>query len=152
MAKWAVTGSKGAANVQGVLTINAAAASPRRAKLYDWTMGCSATPAELAFVHIGQYSTTAGTGSARTPTSIEPADTLASTIVCKDTVTADPTLTAGAFLFRKALNQRATFRWVASREGSEIVIPAVANAGILLGLSAASTQANFDYDAAFLEE
>lgn len=149
MARWSVAANKGAANVQSVLLLVAAAVSPRRAKIYDWTLGCGAAPADNAFTHIGQRCSTAGTGAALTPNSLDPADTLASTIVAKDTVTVDPTLTAGAFAFRKALNQRATFRWVAAPYG-ELIIPATASNGFMLGLSAASTT-SFDYDAHFEE-
>lgn len=149
MARWSAGFNKGAANVQTVAYVGAAAASPRRAKIYDWTLGCGASPADNAFTHIGQRCTTAGTGTAGTPNSLDPADTLASTIVVKDTMTADPTLTASAFVFRKALNQRATFRWVAAPYG-EIIIPATASNGVALGLSA-STTTSFDYDVHFEE-
>ena len=149
MARWSIAANKGAANVQSVALLVAAAASPRRARIYDWTLGCGASPADNAFTHIGQRCTTAGTGAALTPNALDAADTLASTIVCKDTVTADPTLTASAFAFRKALNQRATFRWVAAPYG-ELLIPATASNGFMLGLSAASTT-SMDYDVHFEE-
>lgn len=149
MARWSVTANKGSANVQGVLYLLAAAASPRRARIYDWTIGCGASPADNAFIHIAQRCTTAPTGSAKTPNALDPADTLASTIVTDDTITVDGTLTAAAFLARKALNQRATFRWVAAPYG-ELLIPATANNGIMLGLSAASTS-TMDYDAMYEE-
>lgn len=149
MARWGVTANKGAGNVQTVLLAVAAASSPRRAKIYDWTLGCGASPADNAFTHIGQRCTTAGTGAATTPNALDAADTLASTIVTKDTITIDPTLTASAFVFRKALNQRATFRWVAAPYG-ELLIPATASNGFALGLSSASTT-SFDYDVAYEE-
>jgi hypothetical protein len=145
MARWGVTASKGAGNVQGVMYAVAAAASMRRAKLYDWTLGCGASPADNAFIHVVQRATSASlVGAAKTPNALDQADTLASTIVVTDTVTTDGTLTAGAFVLRKALNQRATFRWVAAPYG-ELFIPATANTGFMLGLSAASTT-SFDYD------
>lgn len=144
MARWGVTGNKGAANVQGILVLNAAAANMRRAKIYDWTLGCGAAPADNAFTHLLQRCTTAPTGAAKTPNSLDPADTLASTIVATDTITADPTLTANAFLARKALNQRATFRWVAAPYG-ELIIPATASNGIAHVLSAANVT-SFDAD------
>lgn len=150
MAKWRIHGTKGAANVQSVLLINAAAASPSRIKVFDYSIGCNATPADLSFTWIVQRSTTAGTGSALTPNATDPADTLAAIAVCKDTVTADPTLTAAAFLWGVPLNQKASFRWVAS-PGDEIVIPATANAGIMIGLSAASTT-TFGGSASFEEQ
>lgn len=149
MARWSIAANKGAANVQSVALLVAAAANMRRAKIYDWTLGCGASPADNAFTHIGQRCTTAGTGAALTPNALDAADSLASTIVCKDTVTVDPTLTANAFAFRKALNQRATFRWVAAPYG-ELLIPATASNGFMLGLSAASTT-SFDYDVHFEE-
>jgi hypothetical protein len=149
MARWGVAASKGAANVRCVLAITAAAASPRRAKVYDWTLACSAAPADATWIHEGQRCTTAGTGSAKTPNSLDPADSLASTIVCNDTITVDPTATANAFVFRKTLNQRATFRWVAAPYG-ELIIPATAANGFLLGLSAVTTT-DFAYDAHYEE-
>jgi hypothetical protein len=138
MARWGVTGNKGAANVQGILYLNAAAASPRRAKIHDVNFGSAAAPADNAFVAIMQRCSTAPTGSARTPNALDPADVLASTIVANDTITVDGTLTANAFVYQIALNQRATVRWVAVPY-SEIIIPATANNGIMMGLSAAST-------------
>jgi len=138
MSRMGVAATKGAANVQGVLYLQAAAASPRRAKLYDLSIGCNASPADNAFTHIVQRATTVPTGSALTPNSLDPADTLASTIQANNVITVDGTLTANAFLYEVSLNQRATFRWVAAPYG-EIIIPAVANNGLMLGLSAAST-------------
>lgn len=150
MAKWAVKANKGSASVQSILILVAAASSPRRAKLYDYTVGCGATPADAVFTHILQRCTTAGTGSALTPNALDPADTLACTIVAKDTVTVDPTLTASAFLGWKALNQRSSYRWIAA-PGGEVVIPATASNGVILGLSAATTT-TMDAEAHFEEQ
>ena len=149
MARWGVSADKGAASVQTVMAVTAAASSPRRARIYDWTLGCGASPADNAFIHIAQRCTTAGTGAAKTPNALDPADTLASTIVVKDTITIDPSLTASAFLLWKPLNQRATFRWVAAPYG-ELMIPATASNGIALGLSVATTT-SFDYDVNYEE-
>lgn len=149
MARWGVGFNKGSANVQTVGALNAAAASPRRAKVSDVSFGCGASPADNAFIWVLQRCTTAGTGTTVTPNALDPADTLASTIVATGTVTADPTLTAGAFLYRLALNQRATFRWVAVPY-QELIIPATANNGIAIALSAASTT-TFDSGAQYEE-
>jgi len=149
MARWGVKANKGAGNVQSVLGLTAAAASPRRAKVHDISMGCGASPADNAFTWIIQRCSTAGTGSALTPNALDPADTLASTIVAKDTTTVDPTLTAAAFLYAEALNQRATMRWVAAPY-SELIIPATASNGFIVGLSAATTT-SFDCGAQFEE-
>jgi hypothetical protein len=150
MALWGIKANKGAANVQGVAVITAAAASMRRARVYDWKLGCNASPADNSFLHIAQRCTTAGTGAALTPNSLDPGDSLASTIVCKDTITVDATLTAAAFLDAIPLNQRASFRWVAP-PGGELVIPATASNGISFGLSTATTT-SFDYGIQFREE
>lgn len=149
MARWGVLANKGAANVLGVLYLTAAASSMRRARVYDWTLGCSAAPADNTFLHIAQRCTTAPTATALTPNALDPADSLASTIVANNVVTVDGTLTANAFLFNKALNQRATFRWVAAPYG-ELLIPATASNGIMFGLSAATTT-TFGYDAHYEE-
>jgi hypothetical protein len=149
MARWGVSANKGANNVQTVLGLTAAASNMRRAKIYDISMGCGASPADNAFIWIIQRCTTAATQTALTPNSLDPADSLASTIVAGGTVTADATLTASAFLYREALNQRATFRWVAAPYG-ELIIPATASNGMAIGLSAASTT-TFDCGANFEE-
>ncbi len=150
MARWGVTATKGAnAAQQFVMTITAATASPRRARIYDWTLGCGASPADNTFIHIAQRCTTSATGASKTPNALDPADTLASTIVTVDTITTDPTVTAAAFLARKALNQRATFRWVAAPYG-ELVVPATASNGVAFGLTASSAT-SFEYDFAFEE-
>lgn len=149
MARWGVSASKGAASVQGVLYLNAAASSMRRAKISDLAIGCGASPADNAFVWIFQRCTTAPTATALTPNSLDPADTLASTIVANATVTVDGSLTANAFLFRIPENQRATVRWVAAPY-CELIIPATASNGIMIGLSAASTT-TFDAGAIYEE-
>jgi hypothetical protein len=138
MARWGLNATKGSASVQTVLALNAAASSMRRAKVFDISMGCAASPADNAFQWIVQRCTTAGTGTTLTPNSLDAADTLATTIVATATVTVDPALTASAFLYTDALNQRSTFRWVAAPY-SELIIPATASNGIAFGLSAAST-------------
>lgn len=149
MARWTIGANKGAASVQSVAIVVAAAASMRRAKIYDWQFGCGASPADNSFTWIAQRCSTAGTGAALTPNSVDAADTLASTIVCKDTTTVDPTLTAGAFGARVPLNQRASFRWVSSPYG-ELIVPATASNGYIFGLTAATTT-SFDAGIGFEE-
>lgn len=137
MARWGIAATKGAANVQGVVYLQAAAASPRRAKIYDWSLGSNAAPADNTFVHIAQRATTVPTATALTPNALDQADTLASTIQANNLVTVDGTLTASAFDEEIPLNQRASFRWVAAPYG-ELIIPATANAGFMFGLNAAA--------------
>lgn len=150
MARWGFTANKGTTGtVQTVAAMTAAATNMRRAKVYDLTIGSDATPGDFAFVHQGQRCTTAGTGNALTPNSLDPADTLASTIVVKDTITVDPTLTASAFVFGWAVNQRASVRWVAA-PGGELIIPATASNGIAFGLKAV-TATSFQYGVEYEE-
>ncbi len=110
----------------------------RRAKILDWKFGASQAPADNAYTHIIQRATTLPTGASKTPNATDPADTLASTIQAIDTVTADGTLTAGAFNANIALNQRASFRWVAAPY-DELIIPATSDYGFMFGTSAATT-------------
>lgn len=138
MAKWGTKGSKDATSVKSVLLLTAAASSPRRAKVYDLMFGCSASPADNAFLWQVQRCSTAGTGTTNTPNSLDAADTLATTIVSTNVVTIDPTLTGAAFLLQIPLNQRATFRWVAAPYG-ELIIPATASNGVALIVSSATT-------------
>jgi hypothetical protein len=137
MAKYSNGISKGAANVQSVGVLTAAAASPRRVKIYDWSFGSNATPTDVMFEHIAQRCTTAGTGASVTPRALDTADSQVTTVL-NDTITADPTLVAGAIMLRKPLHHRSTFRWVAP-PGAELVIPGTASNGFMLGLIAATT-------------
>lgn len=137
-ARWGAQMISGGSSVQTVGAATAATSSPRRAKVLDWKFGSSQSPADNEFIHIIQRCTTAGTGTAVTPNATDPADTLASTIVVKGTITADPTLTASAFLATVALNQRASFRWVAAPY-DEILIPATASNGVAFAVSSATT-------------
>ena len=138
MARWGTKLSKDATSVKSVGLVTAAAANMRRAKLYDVSFGSSATPGDNAFLWQIQRCTTAGTGTTTTPNSLDPADTLVSTIVTTGTVTVDPTLTANAFLYQCPLNQRASFRWVAAPYG-ELIVPATASNGLAIIASAATT-------------
>jgi hypothetical protein len=139
MARWGVAFISGGSNVKGIGYLTAAAASPRRAKILDYSFGSSQSPADNEFIHVIQRCSSASTGTAKTPNADDAGDTLASTIVAADTITADSGgLTAGAFNMNLALNQRASFRWVPV-QGDEIIIPATASNGFMFGVSAATT-------------
>lgn len=141
MSRWGVPLTKGADNVTSIGMITAAAANMRRAAVYDLLLGCSASPADNMFIYQVRRNTDIGTATGRTPVSLDPADGVlsAGSTVCRDTFTADPTL-SGLSIFQVAMNQRASMRWVAS-PGGEFIVPATANNGIVLGLSAATTSA-----------
>lgn len=148
MAKWATLMQRTASTTLAVGSLTAAAANMRRAKVYDLNFGSEATPADNAFLWQVQRCTTAGTaGTNPTPISLDPSDSLASTIVVGQAHSVTPTGTT--VVLTVPLNQRATFRWVAA-PGGEIVIPATASNGIKFetptagGLVAVSVSAHFE--------
>jgi hypothetical protein len=100
----------------------------RRFKLYDLNVGSDATPADVAITWlVGRTNTAAPTGgSAANPNPLDAADAAMSTLGMQ---AGTGGVTAGVTLMEFALNQRATFRWVAA-PGSELVVPATANNGL----------------------
>ena len=99
-----------------------------RLRLYDFTVGSSATPADIALTWIvRRYASTAGTASAVGDE--EPIDDAAPANLgdAREEFTAAPG--AGSPLMTFPLNQRATYRWVAA-PGSEFVLPVTATTGV----------------------
>lgn len=100
-----------------------------RPAIYDVILSSNATPADNSSEWQIRRSTVAGTGgSAVTPAPLDSQDP-ASTTTAINGPSAEPTYTAGAVLLDFAVNQRATFRWVAA-PGSELLVPATAAAGL----------------------
>lgn len=128
MAKYAaeLQDTSGTTTTAGAIRCDAT--TVRRAKLYDIMMGSEATPADAALLWTATRSdgTTGGTATAVTPTRLDLADAAALTDALEN-FTAEPTTYDAIPLLSIALNQRASFRWVAS-PGGELVIPATANA------------------------
>jgi hypothetical protein len=147
MANYAAELNRTASTTLSVGSLVADATTPRRNKVYDLVVGSEASPADNAFLWQAQRCTAAGTSTAVTPQALDPADAAALSDVGENH-TVDPTLTAGAILLAIALNQRATFRWVAS-PGGELVLPATASNGVALrtptagGLVAVSATIHF---------
>lgn len=139
MANYRVNFTKtGADSVACVLEMLADATTPRRSKVSDITIGCTATPADALFQYVARRITNSGTGTTVTPNPTDPADA-AALFDAEHLITVDPaSFAAGAELYRVPLNHRATFRWIAN-PGEELVWPATATNGIGLGLSAVST-------------
>ena len=128
MAAYVVQLNRTASTTLSLGTVTADATRPRRGKWYDLIFGSEATPADNAFQYIVQRCTAAGTSSAVTPSPLDPADA-ATEADSGENHTIEPTYTAGLVLLAVGLNQRATFRWVAS-PGCELVYPATASNGI----------------------
>jgi hypothetical protein len=113
-----------------IMTLTAAAT--RRLRLYDMVHGSDATPADNAGSYtMRRHTTTPAGGTAITPAPLDPADPAAIGTAMMGPSIGAPTLTANTLVNQYGVNQRATFRWVAT-PGNEIVIPATAQNGISL--------------------
>ncbi len=114
MAKYSVFGSGTNTAGDTLAYYVAPATTPGRAYLYELLLGAPPTPADQASEYaIYQISNeqTAG-GGAITPTPLDPGDRAALYNAEGPTITGEPTGTLVKMTF--GLNQRATFRWVAS--------------------------------------
>lgn len=128
MAKYSVSLARTASTTASLGSIVADATRPRRGKLYDLVVGSEAAAADNPFLYLVQRCTAAGTSTAVTPQPLDPAD-VATEADAGQNHTVEPTYTANAVLLRLALNQRATFRWVA-QQGGELVYPGTAANGL----------------------
>lgn len=114
------------------------ASTTTRPRIYEVILGSQATPADQAAQYALTRFTAVGTaGSNPTPLPLDPSN-VASIATAGITHSAEPTYTASSDLLTVGLNQRATFRWVAS-PGRELVCPATAANGIGARLVAATT-------------
>jgi hypothetical protein len=118
-------------------TITADATRPRRLEWYDLIVGSEAAAADNPFLYIFQRCTTAGTSTAVALQKLDPADG-ATEQDCGENHTVDPTYTSAEILLEIPLNQRATFRWIAT-EGGRLISPATASNGI--GISTPTSSA-----------
>lgn len=115
----------------------------RRAKIYDLLVGTNGTPADNNMVWSFQRAT-AGTTSAYSgylssvALAIDQADSLpAMAVWANSSAETAYTFTATNFPLYVGVNQRASYRWVAA-PGSEIVVPAVSSAGVVLRVKSPS--------------
>lgn len=118
-----------------------------RAKVFEWTLSHSGTPADNAILWEVKRHTTAPTSTSVTPSPLDSADP-ASTTTAGENATAEPTF--GAIVWRNSIYQRATYRWVAV-PGSEVVIPDTANNGLAFVPSHASYTGNAEVTTFFTE-
>ena len=102
-------------------------------KVYDIIVGSDATPADIATeFQVNRCTSTGVGGNAITPEPLDPlSQAAASTATGGLYTTTQPVDTASSELLSIALNQRATFRWVAA-PGSELMAVATAASGIFL--------------------
>lgn len=121
---------------------DAAATPTRRARIYDILVGSVATPADQACKFTAARTTALGTPAATyTPNNLDPGGPAGECAAGQGVYSGEPTYTSNKELLTFSLNQRATFRWVAS-PGSELVCAATQNNGIgTKSKSSTSTQA-----------
>lgn len=99
-----------------------------RARIYDLIVSSDSSPADIATKFSVPRGTVSSTGTNFTPTALDPGDP-ASLLTFKGGTFSGPTITANSALLFFALNQRATFRWVAVPD-SELVIPATTDSWV----------------------
>lgn len=136
MAKYAFSnGNAGSAQnltttYKTLLDITAAtgATTLRRCWVYDVLLGVDGTPADNAIVWKVDRQTSTGTRSAVTPPPLDFGDA-AALITCGANTTIEGIITAATQLLEVAVNQRASYRWVAA-PGGELVVPATNVAGL----------------------
>ena len=124
--KYAAFGSASAGTNKTILAVTSAATI--RPELYDILLSSSGTAGDNASIFYAARYTAAGTATSVTPIALDPGDPAALAAAGK-AHTVEPTYTANAILLEFAVNQRATFRWVAV-PGGELKCPATASNGI----------------------
>jgi hypothetical protein len=129
MAKYAVPMSATLATGETLGSIRADATTPRRQKWYDIMIGTTSTAgdAQVRWTVTRVSAAGAGTATAVTPALLDPADA-AALADCHENFTAEPTTYDSVSVLAIAVNQRASFRWVAA-PGGEIVTAATASIG-----------------------
>lgn len=101
----------------------------RRGYLYELDVSHGAVPADNVIQWLLRRLTALGTeGAGVVPAPLD-IDAPGAILDAGEDFSAEPTYTAATELIDQDVNQRATYRWVAS-PGGEFVIPAVANAGL----------------------
>ncbi len=149
MASYAVTGQT-ACDSTSDTCLGIFRGASKRIKINDFTVGASGTPADNAILWVVQRFTALGTeGSGVTPAPLDLADGASVGDAGQD-YSAEPTYTAATELWEQAINQRASYRWVAV-PGGELVIPNTANVGIGWQPSHASYTGNVEVTSHFTE-
>lgn len=130
MAKFAVNMKRTASATLSVGTVSAAASAMRRIKIYDVMVGSEGAPADVANDWNLARTTANGTNTAVTAKPLDLADAAFSGLAGNNHSVDATYSNAGAdIMLDIALNQKASFRWVAN-PGGELVIPATASNGI----------------------
>lgn len=124
MRRYGASGQTAAGTTLTILEV--IAGTTTRGRIYDIVVGSDATPADVATEFNIIRGTVSGTGTGTvTPHAFDPADP-AALLTAKQGTFSGQTKTATSEILMIALNQRATFRWVAVPDG-EIVVPATSD-------------------------
>jgi len=126
-------GAAAVGTAKAILNLFRSAASPTsRARIFEFNVGCVATPADLATRFSIIRTTAVGTEDAGfTPVNLDPGGPASQSDFGVGFTGGEPTKTANSELYTFSLNQRATFRWVAAPD-CELVLPATQNNGAAL--------------------
>lgn len=135
-ARYAETGAENAVTSSYTTVLHITGGTGLRVRVYDWTIGCSGTPADNAIFWVVQRYTVAPTSTSVTPTALDPADAAAEG-AAGENASGEGTYTAATELFEQGINQRATYRWVAA-PGGELIVPATSANGIGIRVKHAS--------------
>lgn len=125
------SGIGGAAVGTNVTILTLISATTIRPELYEFLIGSGVNaPGDLASIFHLERFTAAGTeGSGFTPVSLDPDEVPSLADYGVGVFSPEPTYTANAILYNLAMNERATYRWVAS-PGSTLKAPGTAASGI----------------------
>lgn len=110
-----------------LLALTAATATLTSAEVYDVMFGTDGTPADNTVTYDISRQTAAATGTAVTPVALDGSKRAAGTVGTAN-ATVEGTITGASSVLSIAVNQRASYRWVAA-PGSELIIPATNLAG-----------------------
>lgn len=130
MPVYSATFTRTASATLSVGALTAATSNPRRATIIAFGCGHSGAPTDVSFLWQIQRCTSAGTaGSSVTPQALNPADTIAATMVGGQAHSSDPALTANAILLDKPLHCRASYE-VELSPRRVLITPATASNGL----------------------
>ena len=123
MSRYSGNGNGAVGTDKTLINLFNVATASQRARIYEFIVGCAATPGDQASQFVLQRTTAVGTeGSGLVPAPLDPADGVSTYDFGLGVFGAEPTYTAAKVMVAFALHQRNTFRWVAM-PGSEIVLP-----------------------------
>lgn len=125
--------------------INLTGSATVRASIFELILGSDASPGDHAGEFVLNRTTDAGTGGTALPEiPLDPLTAPASCAAVGGTFGVAPVDTANTELLMIALNQRATFRWVAAADRYRLVSVAASANGLMLNCTAHSATPNMN--------